>query len=217
MGPVLIPIDIVENPAMFDKAMSIVSEDRRQRVLACRRQEDRQRSLCAGLALAVCLHRVGVAADTPIVRTEAGQPRLSNGLPYRFSLSHSGRYAVCVLSDSAVGVDIQEHRSINVPELAERFFTAAEASWVRSAPTEERDTRFLRLWTAKESVLKAEGLGLSGGLSRCHIQCGEHLQAPSPWRLTEYTWPGYAITVCGTKPCTEPLTVISSFDSVLPR
>lgn len=217
MKPVVIPVDMVNDPADFDKGMAMVSEDRRRRVLACNRPEDQRRSLCAGLALAVCLLRNGLPADTPIVRTERGQPRLADDSPYRFSLSHSGCYAVCVMADSAVGVDIQEQSRVNALKIAERFFTTEEYAWIHSAPIIERDSRFFRLWTAKESLLKAEEVGLAGGLSRYPIQCREHLMAPAPWVLTEYLLPGYALTVCSTKPCTEPLNVISSFDSVLPR
>lgn len=77
-----------------------------------------------------------------------------------FSLSHSGAYAVCALSDNAVGVDIQEYRPVNL-RLAERFFTADEFAAVKENPIES----FNRIWTRKEAVSKAVGDGLQIGFS----------------------------------------------------
>ena len=71
------------------------------------------------------------------------------------------------------------------------------------------------LWTAKESLLKAEGVGLSG-IGRCAVVCDDRLQAP-PWQFREYAVSGYTLTVCGTEPFPDEMMVISSCDSVLLR
>ena len=208
--------DAVREESMFVQAMAIVSQDRRERVRSCKCADDRARSLCAGLALGACLHRVGFPTDIPVIRDVHGKPRFSHDSPWYFSLSHSGRYGICALSEAPVGVDIQECRPIRTETLANRYFTADESEYLMSLSPEKRDMMFYRLWTAKESVLKAEGVGLSG-LSQVPIVCGETLEAPTPWRLQEYTLPDHAVTVCGTEPFPEELMVISSCDSVLLR
>ena len=183
-------------------------------MLSLAKIDDRQRSLCAGLALTACLRAVGLPADAEIVRDEHGKPRLRAYPEWQFSLSHSGDYAVCALTDTPVGVDVEQRRSIEVTRLADRFFTAQEAALLASLPKAEQETAFLRLWTAKESVLKAQGSGLSGGLSSVPIAYGDMLRAPEPWLLKEYALPGYVLTVCGTGAFPDTLTVISSYDSV---
>lgn len=204
----------VREPSAFAAGLAVVSTDRKERVLSFKRSDDRRLSLCAGLALGACLNTVGLSADTEIIRTEHGKPVLRDHPQWQFSLSHSGEYAVCALADAPIGIDVQERRSVDALSLAERFFSPMETELLRSLPETERSSAFFRLWTAKESILKAQGSGLTGGLARVPIVYGDELKAP-PWRLKEYPLPGYALTACGTDGFPDLLTVISSFDSVL--
>jgi hypothetical protein len=48
--------------------------------------------------------------------------------------------------------------------LARDFFMPAEAEWLVGLDAAVRQEGFLRLWTAKEAVLKADGRGIGGGL-----------------------------------------------------
>jgi len=60
----------------------------------------------------------------------------------------------------------------------------------------------LRLWTAKEAVLKAMGTGLSTPLNALSVRPGE--DAP-PWNLRELDLaPGYAAAVAFDGPPAEP-------------
>lgn len=77
---------------------------------------------------------------------------------YYVNLSHSGDYAVCAVSDSEVGVDIQKIGAANM-KLAKRFFTEEECKFIEEA--KNPDDEFCRLWTRKESLVKAAGKGLA--------------------------------------------------------
>ncbi len=94
----------------------------------------------------------------------AGAPLVNNG--WHWSVAHTRRYAVGVVSRHPVGVDIEA--------LAPRRETLWEAladgsEWTllggRSWPG------FFRLWTAKEAVVKSAGLGL-GVLGECRLAHG---------------------------------------------
>lgn len=90
-----------------------------------------------------------------------GKPHV-DGL--HFSFSRSGEFAALALSTAqSVGVDIEEQRPINVQLLADHHFSAAEARALVSAEKPLDD--FYRLWTRKEAVLKAYGLGVSHSLA----------------------------------------------------
>jgi 4'-phosphopantetheinyl transferase len=87
--------------------------------------------------------------------------------PPRFNISHTHGLAVCALTVGnlpegvEVGVDAEcLDRSPNALALAEHCFSARETAWLRSLPESRRSAEFLRLWTLKEAVAKAVGLGL---------------------------------------------------------
>ncbi len=102
-----------------------------------------------------------LALPLDILTEEGGKPYLACGTPY-FSLSHSGRFAACVLSDRAVGLDIQLQSPCR-ESLVHRFFAPEEQRYVLAS--EDRDAAFTEIWSKKESRLKADGTGLTVSLS----------------------------------------------------
>lgn len=94
-----------------------------------------------------------------------------------FNWSHSGgRALVAVARHIQPGIDL-EHRqrrgARDVLALAQRFFAPQEVQALRALPAGERALAFLRLWTLKEALLKAEGRGLAYGLHRVVVELGE--------------------------------------------
>jgi 4'-phosphopantetheinyl transferase len=95
-----------------------------------------------------------------------GKPSLAAGTggdALQFNVSHSHRVALYALTRSRrVGVDVEllneRHASA---EVAERFFSAAEAAALRALPPGERTLGFFNCWTRKEAYIKALGEGLS--------------------------------------------------------
>lgn len=147
--------------------------------------------------LARCL---GTAPDAvPLQEEPHGRPQLAwAGTRLAFNWSHSGEQAlVAVARGVQPGVDIEmleRRQGRDVLALAQRFFAADETHWLAGvAEGEARRHAFLRLWTAKEALLKAHGRGLAFGLERVAVTAGEgglHLQrfdgeALADWRLVE--------------------------------
>jgi len=105
-----------------------------------------------------------------------GQPQLTDPpVDLRFSLSHSGhRAAVAVTVGREVGFDLEEVDPAKDPlGIAERFFTPAEVQALRECREADRSGRFTTLWTVKEAVLKARGVGLGSGLGTVEIDLDE--------------------------------------------
>ena len=90
---------------------------------------------------------------------QGGKPYLAKEPDIHFNLSHSGEWAVCAISSSPVGVDIQ-HCDEGRRDVASRFFHREEIRYLDSLPQFRRDEGFYRLWTLKESFVKATGRGL---------------------------------------------------------
>lgn len=94
-----------------------------------------------------------------------GKPTLAEPppVPLDFSLSHSAGLAVCAVSGlGPIGVDVEGiSRAAQVLEVASARFHATELRWLATFAAPERDERAVWLWTAREALLKACGLGLA--------------------------------------------------------
>jgi 4'-phosphopantetheinyl transferase len=100
------------------------------------------------------------------VRNEWGCPALepdSYSSPIHFNISHTDGLVVCLVStEYRVGVDTELlARAPALLGLAPRVFAPAELSDLDALPEDERAQRAVRLWTLKESYIKARGMGLA--------------------------------------------------------
>ena len=96
-----------------------------------------------------------------------GRPVIA-GVPLSFNVSHSGPLAlVAVLErDARVGVDVEVVRSRGrLDALARRIFDSDEyAAWLDRDDPDARLRAFFEMWTVKEAVLKARGVGITTAL-----------------------------------------------------
>ncbi|MGI9296065.1 MAG: 4'-phosphopantetheinyl transferase family protein [Pseudomonadales bacterium] len=94
-----------------------------------------------------------------------GKPFVSNPA-YRdlqFNLSHTeGLQLLAVRRALPVGADVEQRkRRAEGPDIAERFFSAAEVAELRGVPDSDQKQVFFDYWTLKESYIKACGKGLA--------------------------------------------------------
>jgi 4'-phosphopantetheinyl transferase len=118
-------------------------------------------------------HLAGLLGCAPsslhIVRDDLGRPLIEKpSTPLQFSQARrDGMVALAADEDGrAVGVDVEIPQSGPwIETVAGDFFSAAEKRWLRGLDDSERADSFFRLWTAKEAVLKALGLGIAQGMA----------------------------------------------------
>ncbi|TWH99943.1 4'-phosphopantetheinyl transferase [Luteimonas cucumeris] len=161
---------------------------------------------------------LGLAPDTlPVAREPRGRPRIQPPAGhYDASWSHSGEGLLVALGqDIELGVDMEWRRPRpRALELAQRYYAEVETQWLSTLDTTACEETFLRLWCAKEAVLKAHGHGLAFGLHRlafaAHAQglamtaCDPALGLPSDWRLHEFEpAPGYLAAIAWRLPPTR--------------
>lgn len=143
------------------------------------------------------------AANPPLPRDRHGRPRLE-APDVDASWSHSGAHLLVALASAAdVGADLEKLRPHpRALELARRFFHPAETDWLGAHGDGDRAEAFVRLWCAKEAVLKAHGRGIAFGLHRFHVgerdgalallEADSALGAIGAWSLRECEpLPGY--------------------------
>ncbi len=128
---------------------------------------------------------------------ENGKPYLKNGDMF-FNISHSGKYVLCCVSESEIGCDIEQIRDYN-PKVGKRFFTPREYKLLSNKETE--DLFFAKLWTLKESILKKDGTGISGGLDTyCFAEhIGEESFRAYGCSFYSFRYGNYMISVCCEK------------------
>ena len=106
-----------------------------------------------------------VAADD-IGRTIYGKPQLRDSTLHH-SISNTSSLSIGVVGPDPIGIDVEAlDRPLRVASelLTERMFASpAEATACLQHWT------LIQVWTAKEAVLKAAGLGLGGGLANVRI------------------------------------------------
>lgn len=109
-----------------------------------------------------------------------GKPQLAGGSGPQFNVSHSGSFALIGISDQPIGVDIEAMRNdLDALELAKSFFSESEHSLLSGLKKEEQLQSFYKIWTCKEAVLKALGVGISEYLNEFSVEltpCGFRLR-----------------------------------------
>jgi len=142
-------------------------------------------------------------------RDAHGRPHLGEAHAGRdANWSHSGeRLLVALARGARIGADIEWLRPRpSAMTLARRFFTPREAAQLAELPHDTAERWFVRLWCAKEAVLKAHGRGIAFGLERLEFTldgegwtlhaCDPALGAPGDWTLHAFApAPDYLATL----------------------
>jgi len=178
--------------------VSLLDSGERTRRAALTRPEARDRFTAGRVLLRSTLAAAtGVAPGSLALALGAhGKPALEPrilGAP-AFNLAHTADVVALALGHApALGLDIEVlAERPSAERIARRRFAPAEAAWLADLHGEERARAFLRLWTAKEALLKALGTGIAGGLASVELAPDPdgalrlvRPPAPGPWTLLE--------------------------------
>ena len=114
-------------------------------------------------------------SDDEIVRTEFGKPYLKAHSEFHFNYSHSQDYFALASSHGVqdIGVDIEQlDRKVRFEALAKHAFHFDEYQQWKAL--DEDIEYWFKVWTTKEAVLKASGLGIRIGLNTLNTQATAH-------------------------------------------
>lgn len=167
-------VSMLQNPKIQEKYLKQVPDYRQKKVLEQKFPKGKSLSLGAGLLLKKACEDNGIkSADRKVVLGENGKPYFEKYPNAFFSLSHSETKVMCALAPFEVGCDVEQIDKGRL-ELAERFFHEKETAWLKSISDEilQRES-FYRLWTLKESYMKATGLGFALSLGDFAINITE--------------------------------------------
>ena len=152
----------------LDNIWDRLSEARAEKIKRLKSDGQKRLSAAAELALSAAVKSrfPGAAAPVKYYYDKNGKPRLAE-LDAYISISHSGSFAACAVSDAEIGADIQEVKRVDM-RIAERFFAPDEYALLKKS--ENKSRTFFELWVRKEARVKLTGEGIGGGFSRSDIR-----------------------------------------------
>ncbi len=167
---------------------------RRKNIDSKKQNSDKLRSLAAGVLLnRVFLDNGYNLSEVEIHFNQHNKPYAD--VNFYFNISHSGDKVICAVCSEEIGCDIEKIRDINESLIA-RCFTEKEQSFIND------ETKFFRLWTAKESLLKAIGTGITEKLKSFELCVENNKLLPIKYDNINYSFKeldilkDYAITIC---------------------
>jgi len=96
-----------------------------------------------------------------------GKPRLPDHPELDVSVAHAGEHVVVALARGPrIGVDVEPVRDVDVDALARSALSSDEVAGLAALPAGDRTAAFFRLWTRKESIVKALGAGITDDFAR---------------------------------------------------
>ena len=117
-----------------------------------------------------------------------------------FNVAHTDGLVMCGVGDQQhklVGVDVERLGRATDAGLAQRYFSTPEVDYLNAKPESERHDAFLRIWTLKESFIKAIGTGLQTPLADFAFQDIDSPQPKikmlNPELESDYRWQFFSI------------------------
>lgn len=96
----------------------------------------------------------------PVIKGVHGKPQLKE-YPHIFhNISHTAGLAACAIGDVPMGIDVEEIRPFS-ENIIRKVMSEQEKEQFYKLKEEERTAFFFKIWTLKESYVKAGGWGIT--------------------------------------------------------
>ncbi|OMF91673.1 4'-phosphopantetheinyl transferase superfamily protein [Paenibacillus sp. FSL R7-0337] len=219
-------VQITQFPYKYlDSILSYLPEGRRQKHLEFRFLQDKLRGVTGDMLMRMVLSSMmdRPIEDISIAVNCFGKPvLLGNKQGLGFNISHSGDWVVLATGPSSqIGVDVERIDEVHL-DLALRFFREDEyRSILKVEMGEHRLLQFFRIWTAKESYIKAIGKGMTIPLESFSTVEGDEMASEKwifgkKWYFKSYLLEvGYSLTICSDINCFSEQVAIIDIGSLI--
>ncbi len=101
-----------------------------------------------------------------------------------FNISHAGNYVICALAcDVRLGIDIEDRKEVDFDDFTR---TMNSHQWKTILTSPDAIAKFFEYWSIKESVIKADGRGLSIPLTEITIHSETVTYADKTWYVKPF-------------------------------
>ena len=184
------------NDESFDRLLKSAKQYRREKIDKLTLKKSKYLSLAVELLIRKACEDFGINyLEEEIVFNENGKPSFKSS-SYFFNTSHSGNYALCVISDVEVGCDIEEIKEYKA-KVADRCFTLKEKEYLKVSSN--KDELFYRFWTLKESFMKCIGKGFAKPMNSFELDTKNEdivIKDENNYSFIEQKHNNYRISVC---------------------
>lgn len=159
-----LPYDCVLKQVSRDRISTILHHTELEKAKKFIHRADHDRFIAARVLLFGLLKKMGVISTNSLSfnYNSFGKPFIED-VDIQFNWSHSGDMIAVIIGPMSCGVDIELQTGKSIYEYR-TLCSEVELSWLQKKSQQSGLTEqehFLDLWTAKESVVKAKGTGLS--------------------------------------------------------
>lgn len=164
----LLPVENIE----IDGYMSLLSYDEIEKSRRFRNQEDAKLFLAGKIFTKKLLafYNAVSTEEIKLIKEKNGKPVLPAGIymPVRhFNISHTRDMLALAFSKTPVGIDIERFKEIDYHAIIKDIYTDAEKANLNNAT--DPVLQFYKIWTRKESYLKATGSGITNNLQQIDV------------------------------------------------
>ncbi len=193
-----------QSDSLRSELFALLNQDERDRAARFYFERDRERYIIGRgfLRLLIGQYLQIDPGQIGFTYSEFGKPALDavHRSQLDFNLAHSADRAVYVFTSGCrVGIDLEFVRQMpDEDHFAAMYFSQREGLLLQGLSAQEKTAAFFKLWTAKESYLKAVGAGLAGELNQVEVELlpqgggrflslGGDPAAAQRWRLELFT------------------------------
>ena len=184
----VIRVNVPKNIETISEVKNLLSASELEKLNRIVRQQDKDTFLVSNLMKKIlCGKYLNILPEE--VRLAEGdnkKPYLPDHPNLHFNTSHSGDWVVFIFSNYPCGIDLEKIQwdfdSSGVMDISfhqqEKEFVLQSANPLLS---------FFRIWTMKESLLKATGKGLIDNLPQLNmLEAPTHLENNAPWQIKSF-------------------------------
>ena len=195
--------DIAGSLLHLPHLQTVLLADERERARRFRRTEDQNRYVMArGLVRILCGKYLNQSpAGVQFIRSGNQKPDLQPDCGWHINVAHSGTYVAVAISREEVGIDTEKmDAAFSFEDVVLQSFSPVEQQYIVDGQGSQR--RFYQLWTRKEALVKATGIGIDDNfvsvpcLPGAHRVMGHLIGTHIDWNITGFEFAtGYPAAV----------------------
>jgi len=199
----VVRVNIPKNIPHISDQKKLLKESELQKLSRILRQEDKNIFLCSQvMKRVVCGKYLNCPPEkVRFSENENKKPLLINQPNLHFNTTHSGEWLVFIFSNFPCGIDIEKIKwDFDFDDVMEYSYHPQEKEYVLKSSNPHES--FFRIWTIKESLLKATGEGLIDNLPQLNmLEDNSNQENNDTWHINSFLVVGdYWCSLCFKNP-----------------